>query len=107
ELGKKNSSILNKWVWPTIFILKVALSFGLWALYTFYYPNREQADIFKFFDDAQVIWQNFNAYPIEVTKLLTGFHDTQNKDIINILSNTNNWYKPYNYGTFNDNQSII
>lgn len=40
------------------FLVKVIAGTGLWALYTYYYTDRANADIYKYFDDGYYLLVN-------------------------------------------------
>ena len=55
------------------FLIKVAAGICLWYVYKFYYPQRELADIFKFYDDALILKREIAAqgsfFPLPTQKL--------------------------------------
>jgi len=77
----------------------------LW-LYTSYYPNRENADIFKYYDDGNVISSVFDEDPLEFLKLVSGV-ETINDKTAQILSATKYWDRSPSLAGLNDNRLII
>lgn len=52
------------------FLLKVLVGFLLIWVYSNIYPERNRADVFKYFDDACIIWSNANYNILSVFKFL-------------------------------------
>ena len=48
---------------------------GLTLVYTYYYPDRSTADIYKYFDDAQIIASTLPEHPKLYAELITGIND--------------------------------
>jgi len=87
--------------------LKIVSSFFMYALYSYYYQDRSTADIFKYFDDANILYsQLFLKHPIEFIKLTLGIHQESHL-IYESLQQTNFWYKPREFNIYNDNRTII
>ncbi len=90
-----------------VFSLKVLAGFALWAIYFFYYGNdRVSADAFRFFDDALIIYGALLEQPLVYVKIISGI-GMNDPEVVELVDQLNNWYKPYNQGVYNDNQSII
>tara|TARA_B110000503_G_C7161414_1_gene419830 strand:- start:53 stop:1318 length:1266 start_codon:yes stop_codon:yes gene_type:complete len=84
--------------------LKVLSGVALWLVYTYYYTNRMNADIYKYFDDAVYLFKATQNDWILRLKLLTGFQN--DLEIKALLVDTNFW----DSGTelfFNDNRTLI
>ena len=87
--------------------LKIVSSFLMYALYSYYYQDRSTADIFKYFDDANILYsQLFLKHPIEYIKLILGIQQESHL-IYESLQQTNFWYKPREFNIYNDNRTII
>ncbi|HOS85325.1 MAG TPA: hypothetical protein PK199_10450, partial [Bacteroidales bacterium] len=52
-----------------IFSLKLLSAIALHLLYSIYYTERSEADIFKYFDDALVLFESFKDSPTIFFKL--------------------------------------
>lgn len=91
-------SFLKKTVLPLIFTIKVAVAITFFLLYTFYYPDRSTADIFKFFDDSVVLFHLFQESPSDFFKLIFGGETSLIQEAyihkLNFWtnSNPNEWY---------------
>lgn len=59
-----------------VFVLKVIAGIGLTLVYTYYYPDRSTADIYKYFDDAKIIASTLPAHPQLYSEFISGINDT-------------------------------
>ena len=57
-----------------LFNLKVAAGIALALIYTFYYTDRSLADIYKYFDDGQIIANLFLTDPLTYFQIVSGIH---------------------------------
>ncbi len=65
------------------FALKVFSGITLWLVYTYYYTNRMDADIYKYFDDAAHLYKSTQSDWMLRLKLITGFqNDIEIKSIL-------------------------
>jgi hypothetical protein len=92
-----------------IFILLIKFTIGLllYWLYSKYYTNRFDADIFKFYDDSQVIYNSIFENPLDFIKLIFSYKIDTDYFFSNYLINMNNWDSQYNSTFFNDSHTII
>lgn len=94
---------------PTLsffFVLKLFFGFLLWAIYTFYYPNRATADIYKYFDDSEIIYNALKTKPLDYFKMLLGIgNDTQAFDVY--YSKMHYWARKNSIGSYNDGHTVI
>lgn len=85
------------------FVLKLLAAIFLWLVYTYYYTERASADIYKYFDDAQHI---FNSTPSNLKLRYECFLGNDHITAVEeILATTNFWYS-HKELFFNDNQTI-
>lgn len=54
------------------FLIKLFFAFSLQAVYTFYYKERKDADVYKYFDDAKVINSFKQQYPTAIYQIIIG-----------------------------------
>lgn len=73
-----------------IFSLKIVGGIGLYLLYTIHYSDRTNADIFKYFDDAEVIAEHPN-YEISAAADILNPFSIESPKKRDILSNTQHW----------------
>ena len=77
-LFKKNSFFYSLSFQTTslLFLLKCGFGFAILYVYTFYYPNRETAEIFKHFDDARQVYLNlFPSHKADYFSYIFGFQN--------------------------------
>ncbi len=98
-LSRRNISIL--------FILKILAGVSLSLIYTFYYTDRNTADIFKYFDDSKVMYDALFHKPIDFFKMVFGINNDTPYFSRNYYDLMNNWYRPYEPNVYNDNHTII
>lgn len=92
--------------WRIAFAVKVVAGIALWALYTWYYSDRSTSDIYRYFDDASVMYNALHKHPLHYLKMLTGIGGTDT-DVQPYYDHMNNWYKGFNHNLYNDNRTII
>ncbi len=77
-----------------LFGIKLLFAIALVLVYTYYYTERTYADIYKYFDDANVICESAAKHPKAFVKILTGINfDRDNETIKEILANTHHFDK--------------
>jgi hypothetical protein len=72
------------------FLLKIVAGIGLTLFYTHYHTDRSTADIWKNFDDAQVIWQSGKDNPMHYLKLVSGI-DNASSELEPYIAKMKNW----------------
>ena len=90
-----------------LFLLKVAAGTVLWWIYTHYYTDRSTADIFKFFDDGNVMFSALPAHPLDYLQMLTGIGNDGPRFDERYYSVMNHWYRQYDTGYYNDAHTMI
>lgn len=87
--------------------IKFIVSLALFYIYTSHYPNRMEADIFKYFDDSEIVYASVYDSPVNFIKLMTEY-DIDNKYFFeNYLQHMNNWDRMYDTNVYNDSRTII
>ncbi len=89
------------------FILKVFAGFFVYVIYSQYYPNRLEADTFRYFDDSKIMFESIQHSPLDFLKMLTGIGCNTEEFNIEYFNRMYNWFRPYDDGLFNDNRLII
>jgi hypothetical protein len=88
------------------FTIQLCASLSLYFIYTQIYSDRLTADIFKFYDDANILYNElFATSPKDYFKLIIGIENSE--FIQHALEKTSFWYKPFETHLYNDNQTII
>ncbi len=89
-----------------VFSLKVLSGFGLWLIYSYYYKERNAADIFKYFDDSKVMFDAIHTRPMDYFQMLFGLGN--DKPAFNqYYLQMHNWAGQYESNLYNDNHTII
>lgn len=114
--------LINKWKffnnpWVSIkelkgvFIFKVIIGFLLFWVYTNHYTgikySRQDADIFKYFDDSKIIHHALTEKPIDFVKIILSLENDENYFSSQYYINMNHWDNHYNSHFFNDARVII
>jgi len=91
-----------------VFLMKLGFGFALTWVYTHYYTDRQSADIFKYYDDAKIMFSalekgNYSDY----IKMVFGFSNDSPYFDESYYKQMNHWYRQYDFGTYNDNHTII
>ena len=89
-----------------LFLLKIVAACALHFLYSFYYTERLEADIFKYFDDALILFKSCKDSPVLFFKLFFSI-DIHNPALTPYYDALNFWERKIDYGIFNDNRTII
>lgn len=89
-----------------VFILKILFGLLLWLIYTYYYPNRATADIYKYFDDSKILFDALKTKPVHYFKMLSGIgNNTSEFDLY--YSQMHYWARSNSLGTYNDGHTVI
>lgn len=88
------------------FFVKLIFTFGLIGVYTFYYSDRSTADIYKYYDDAVILYDEMSGSPNNYVRMITGIGDT-GPSFTKAYNKCNYWYKEFDYRLYNDNRTII
>ena len=97
---------LTKYDLSFYFGLKVLTGIALYSIYTYYYTDRLTADIFKYFDDGAILRDLARNDFSSFFSLFFGL-ECQTIECQETLDSMRFWSKSYNFGLFNDNQTII
>lgn len=95
-----------RWV-QGVYLLKVAAGMALWGIYTFYYTDRSTADIYKYFDDAEVMHSALPHHPADFVHMLTGLGGDAEHLHRTYYDRMGHWYRPYGSSATNDTHTII
>ncbi len=107
KLPKLRIPSLNYWKNLGLFSIKVLGAFSLFCVYTYYYPNRESADIFKHFDDALKFYKH--VYTVSVSdyfQFLVG-QKVDSPEMTEALVHTKYWLRQTEIGRIGDNHILI
>jgi hypothetical protein len=88
------------------FYSKLLFGVGLWYIYTHIYKNRVTSDIFKYYDDATVIFGTLHTSIKDYFILLTGIGDS-NAHYQSFYHYLNSWDNGYDSILYNNSHFII
>jgi hypothetical protein len=102
-----NDKVIPKKWFVIVFGIKVFFGIILTFIFTYYYTDRANADIYKYFDDSKSIADAFTNKPLDFIQLLLGldFNEAYFKE--HYYQYMSHWYRPYNDDLFNDTHIII
>ncbi len=97
---------ISIWLIITFFILKIITGIGVFLIYSKYYQSRNDADIFRYFDDGLILFSSIFDNPIDFLRMLTGFGD-ESPHLYKYYEQMGFWIKPFDYDLYNDNRTVI
>ena len=89
------------------FVIRIAMGFLLFLIYSLHYPVRQDADTFKYFDDSKYMYEAFWTNPLDYFKMLFGVDCHSEHFNSHYFNNMSNWVRSYDNGLFNDNRLVI
>lgn len=95
----------KKWFFG-LFWLKILVGMSVWAIYTFYYTDKQTSDIYRFFADSEVIYHTLFEKPLHYLQLVTGIGGSP-EEHQSYFEAMNNWYKSFDDGFVNENRTLI
>ena len=91
-------------VFQALFGLKLLAAIGLYLIYTRFYTDRAYADIFRYFDDSDLIVNAFRENPRDYFRMLTGWN-SEAPELAAYYDGMRNWYNTDLI--FNDSRTMI
>jgi|GEM_PF-316496 len=88
------------------FLIRVLAGFALMAIYSYHYTVRENADTWKYFDDAMTIRSWWKDDPSLVWRFLSGV-DLNAPDMTHWKDHLHGWNTKYTYGLPYDYHTIV
>ena len=98
-LSKKTISI--------IFIIKIFAGIAMSLVYTYYYKDRNTADIFKYFDDSKIMYNALLTKPLDFLSMITGIGNNSTYYNEHYYKLMNNWYRVFESNIYNESHTII
>lgn len=102
-----HTPLLGRTTVSVAFLLKVAAGTLLWYIYSAHYTDRATADIFKYYDDGNVLFSALHAHPTDYFRMLTGLVDDPERFDRLYFKVMNNWYRDYEGAFYNDSHVMI
>lgn len=104
---KNKKTGLPTYFFPLLFSIKVICGFTLTYIYSNHYKDRSTADIFKYYDDAKVMYSALKDEPLDYFKMISGVGNNTFHFDTCYYEKMNHWYKRNDFGMYNDNHTII
>lgn len=98
---------LPVWLMPAVFVLKLLAGAALWYIYTYYYTDRTTSDIWKYFDDSEIMFHAASHSPADYLRMLTGIGDDAPHITQTYYQKMNFWYQQFDSPFFNDGRTMI
>jgi len=99
----KIEGVKMKWI-LIVFLLKIFFGVAMGFIYTYYYPSRTDADIFKYFDDSGIMYNMLFTNPSYFFRMLFGIN-TNAPDLKPYFTQMLCWYNID--ALYNDNRTMI
>lgn len=90
-----------------VLVLKVLAGTAVWWLYTYYYTNRADADIYKFFDASVPMYEALWTGPGDYVRMLFGIADGSPYFDQTYYQRIDHWYREYESNLYNDAHTMI
>lgn len=91
-------------VFQGLFIIKIIAALALYLIYTQYYKDRAYSDIFRYYDDSEIIYNTLLSKPWDFFRMLTGL-DGRAPELLPYYDAMKNWYNTDL--VFNDSRTMI
>ena len=101
-----NSEKISFTLLSILFIAKVLSGIFMILVYTYYYTDRSTADIFKYFDDGNILFSALFNNPKDYFKMLSGIGSNE-PHLMEYYDKMGFWIKSFNYNLYNDNRTLI
>jgi len=90
-----------------VFVLKIISGVILWAVYSLYYTDRATADIFKYFDDSQVMHEAVYSRPVDFFQMIFGINNNNTYFTETYYLKMSNWFRSHESTLYNESHSLI
>lgn len=98
---------LTKKHFTLFFLYKLMMGLALTAIYTFYYTDTSQADIYKYYTDSYHMTRALWEHPTDFFKMLFGIGNDTQHFTDEYYSKMNFWFRIFDTQIYNDNHTII
>ncbi len=97
---------ISRFVVSIIFVAKFIAGILVFVVYQYYYNARLNSDIFKYFDDGNIIYSALSQNPLDYLRMVTGI-DAGSPHLVKYYDTCHFWFKEFNYNLVNDNRVVI
>lgn len=86
---------------------RAAICILFFVVYTSYYKGRDETDMYRYYDDAQIMHSALADVPSDYLKMLSGIGDDSNHINDHYYMKMSTWNKSYDYFVRNDNRTMV
>ena len=90
-----------------LFLLKILAGTALWFVYTYMHTDRATADIYRYFDDGNIMFSALPEHPLDYLRMLVGIGNDQRRFDVYYYQVMHNWYRQYESNMYNDAHTMI
>jgi hypothetical protein len=98
---------LGKWTPSVFFGIKLFAAVALYFVYTIYYTDRQNSDIWKYFDDSKIMYDALWTHPGDFFRMLSGIGDNTPQIEAMYYHKMNYWYRLFDNNLLNDAHIVI
>lgn len=98
---------LGKWTPAIFFGFKLIAGVALWYVYTYYYTDRVNSDIWKYFDDSKIMFDAIHSNPGDYFRMVSGIGDHTPEIETKYYQEMNYWYRLFDNNLLNDAHIVI
>jgi hypothetical protein len=98
---------LGKWTPAVFFAFKLVAGVALWYVYTYYYTDRVNSDIWKYFDDSKIMFNAIHESPGDYFRMVSGIGDHTPGIEAKYYQEMNYWYRLFDNNLLNDAHIVI
>lgn len=107
RLSQKPNNTLSFPFLALTFSLKVLSTFLFYFVYTRVYTDRCTADLFKYFDDAKILFHAWQSKPLDYAQIMLGLDFNTAYFNTHYYTHMNHWYREFEVTAYNDNRTMI
>lgn len=97
---------VSKRIITAAFLLKLMAGLAVTLIYTYYYTDKQNSDIYKYFDDGLVLHSFFYTQPKLFFQLITEIN-IETPEVLNAIKDFNHWDPKVRSNLYNDSRFII
>jgi hypothetical protein len=102
-----SSQYVSKRIILLSYAFRILACILFYVVYTYYYTDRAEADMYRYFDDGKIMYSALSEQPLAYVKMLTGIGDKSQAISDNYYMAMNTWYKSFDNVVPNDNRTMV
>jgi len=88
-------------------LFKLVMTVVFFLVYTYHYSNRTETDMYRYFDDAKIMYGAAYDCPSDFVKMISGIGDASDRIEQSYYMQMNTWHKSFDYFVRNDNRTMV